>query len=418
MVTETLVLFKNLRQKDYGGSLNEYKEQDGYSAFTKVLKENKPEEVVEIVKKSGLRGRGGAGFPTGLKWSFMAKKPDTPSYLVCNADEGEPGTFKDREIMMKDPHLLLEGMMIGCYAVGCNHGYIYVRGEFVPSIQSLEKAINELYAKKLLGTNILGSGFDLDLTVHPGAGAYVCGEETALLDSLEGKRGNPRVKPPFPAVSGFNCSPTSVNNVETLANLPFIINNGPDAFIANGSPNNAGTRIVGISGFVKRPGAYEVKMGESLKNIIEGLGGGMVEGKKMKGVIPGGSSTPVLLPDEIDVPFDFDSMMKVGTMMGSAGVIVIDEDVDIPRFLHRLISFYAHESCGQCTPCREGMPWIRKMLRDLIDGKGDQALIDNIDRVAGNIMGNTLCALGDAGAMPTKAFLKKFPQEFEAYFKK
>lgn len=414
MVKETLVLLKNARKPGYKGTLAEYKAENGYAAFDKVLK-MKPEEVTEVVKESGLRGRGGAGFPTGLKWSFMAKDTGKPSYLVCNADEGEPGTFKDRELMMKDPHMFIEGMMIGCYAVGCNHGYVYVRGEFVPSIDSLNNAIQELHKDGLLGKNIKGTGYDLEITVHRGAGAYVCGEETALLDSLEGKRGQPRVKPPFPAVSGFDGCPTSVNNVETLSCLAPIINDGPETFKNNGSENNAGTRIVGISGWVNNPGAYEVKMGTSLKAVIDDLAGGMVEGKKMKGVIPGGSSTPVLLPDELDVMFDFDNMAKAGTMMGSAAVMVIDDSVDIPKLAYRLISFYNHESCGQCTPCREGMAWIRVQLRDLVNGKGDANTIDNIYRVAGNVLGNTLCPLGDAGAMPIRAFIEKFRPEFEAY---
>lgn len=307
--------------------------------------------------------------------------------------------------------------MIGCYAVGCNRGYIYVRGEFTEPIQILERSIEILKQNKLLGKNIQNSNFDLDLVVHPGAGAYICGEETALLDSLEGKRGEPRVKPPFPAVAGFDACPTSVNNVETLANLPVIIREGVEAFQANGSPNCAGTRLVCVSGNVKKPGVYEVKMGVNLKGIIEDLAGGMQDGKKLKGVIPGGSSSPVLLPEEIDIPYDYDSIAKAGSMMGSCGMIIIDQDINIVQLLYRLISFYNHESCGQCTPCREGMNWIRIMLRDLISGKGDKSLIENINRAAKNIMGNTLCALGDAGAMPTRAFIQKFPQEFEFYIK-
>lgn len=417
MVEETLVLLKNARTPGYQGSFSEYEKTGGFIPFLKILKDMQPEEVVNLVKESGLRGRGGAGFPTGLKWSFMAKNTGKPSYLVCNADEGEPGTCKDREIILNDPFLFLEGMMIGCYAVGCNRGYIYVRGEFTEPIQILERSIEILKQNKLLGKNIQNSNFDLDLVVHPGAGAYICGEETALLDSLEGKRGEPRVKPPFPAVAGFDACPTSVNNVETLANLPVIIREGVEAFQANGSPNCAGTRLVCVSGNVKKPGVYEVKMGVNLKGIIEDLAGGMQDGKKLKGVIPGGSSSPVLLPEEIDIPYDYDSIAKAGSMMGSCGMIIIDQDINIVQLLYRLISFYNHESCGQCTPCREGMNWIRIMLRDLISGKGDKSLIENINRAAKNIMGNTLCALGDAGAMPTRAFIQKFPQEFEFYIK-
>jgi len=418
MLQETLVLFKNIRQPAYKGSLEEYENNGGYQTCKKVLKEMQPAAALEKIMKSGLRGRGGAGFPTGMKWSFMAKNTGKPSYLVCNADEGEPGTFKDREIMLKDPHLFLEGMILGCFVVGCNQGYIYVRGEYFEAIETLEREIKRLEEKKYLGEKIFGSPFGLKLIVHPGAGAYICGEETALLDSLEGKRGLPRVKPPFPAVSGFNESPTSVNNVETLSNLPFILNAGPEAFCALGSPNNAGTHIVGLSGHVKNPGAYEVKMGENLKTIIEDLGGGTSSGKKIKAVIPGGSSSPILTAQEIDVAYDFDSLAKIGTMMGSAGVIILDETVSIPKLLLRVISFYAHESCGQCTPCREGMNWLRINLRELLEGKHPSSWIDQIVRIAKNIMGNTLCPFGDAGAMPVISYIQKFRPEFEAFCKK
>lgn len=413
---ETLVLFSNIRKKSYQGTLAEYEAAGGYSALKTALKMT-PEELIALVKDSGLKGRGGAGFPTGLKWSFMAKNHQ-PSYLICNADEGEPGTFKDRELMNKDPHLLLEGLLISCYAVGCHHSYIYVRGEFVEPMEKLQRALAELQEKKYLTEKIFSKNFPIKITLHPGAGAYICGEETALLDSLEGKRGEPRIKPPFPAIAGFHSCPTSVNNVETLCNLPFIVNNGAEAFQKNGKKNNAGTRIVCISGSVAKPGAYEVKMGENFKSILDDLAGGMQEGKILKAVIPGGSSVPILTKDEIDISYDYDSVAAAGSLMGSCGVIVLDEEVDIVKFLHRLICFYNHESCGQCTPCREGFNWIRILLADLIRGKGTVESLANIERVAANILGNTLCALGDAGAMPVLSYIKKFRPEFTQYFSK
>ncbi len=412
---ETLVIFKNIRQPGYQGDLKSYKRSGGYQALEKALK-MKPEDVVQIVKDSGLRGRGGAGFPTGLKWSFMAKNTGKPSYLVINADEGEPGTCKDREILTKEPHMFLEGFMIGCYALGCHHGYVYVRGEFVPAMKKLQTAIDECYEAKILGAKLNGFDFALDITVHPGAGAYICGEETALLDSLEGKRGQPRTKPPFPAVAGFNACPTSVNNVETLTSVPFIIREGAEAFKGLGPPNNAGTHLVSLSGHVNKPGVYELRMGVNLKDIIYDLGGGIRNGKKLKGVIPGGSSVPVLLPDEIDVGYDYDSLRKVGSMMGSSAIMVFDEDTDVVNLLYRLVKFYNHESCGQCTPCREGGNWSRLILRDFVAYKGSEEKLRRLDRVGGNIMGSTLCALGDATGMPIRAFIKKFPDEFRSHF--
>ena len=419
MIKETLVLFERIRKKNYTGNFNEYIQCGGYQAIQKVVEEFTPQEVIEIVKKSGLRGRGGAGFPTGLKWSFMAKNTGKPNYLIINADEGEPGTFKDREIMVKDPHLLLEGIMIGSYAINCKCSYIYIRGEYYEAISTINNALMDLKKEKLLGeNNKLGKNFDLDIVVHSGAGSYICGEETALLDSLEGKRGEPRVKPPFPAVAGFNGCPTSVNNVETIANLPVIINRGTEFFLNNGTPNNAGTRIVCVSGNVKKPGNYEIKMGENLKSIIEELAGGVDDGRTIKGVIPGGSSVPILTPNEIDIAYDFETLAKAGTFMGSCGIIVLDDRVDIVKLLYRITVFYNRESCGQCTPCREGVQWLKVMLRDLIRGKGNKMLIDNIYRVASNIMSSTLCALGDAAAMPVISYLTKYRSEFETYMRK
>ena len=377
MIQETLVLFSNIRNPNYTGSLQEYEANGGYLGLKKALN-MQPEEIVDLVKESGIRGRGGAGFPTGLKWNFMAKNTKKANYLICNADEGEPGTFKDRELMLKDPHLLLEGLLIGCFAVNCRHTYIYVRGEFVEVMEKLHKAIVELKAQKYLGKTTFGKNFPIEITIHPGAGAYICGEETALLDSLEGKRGEPRIKPPFPAVAGFDACPTSVNNVETLCNIPSIINFGAKKFQEKGTPNNSGTRLVCISGQVKKPGVYEVKMGENLKSIIEDLAGGMLMGKKLKALIPGGSSVPILKANEININYDFDSVQAAGSFMGSCGIIVIDEDVDLVAFLHRLICFYNHESCGQCTPCREGLNWIRILLVDLMQGKAKPDTIDSI----------------------------------------
>ena len=416
MAEETLVLFKNIRNPKYSKSLEGYKKAGGYQTLKKVLG-MKPEEVIQTVKDSGVRGRGGAGFPTGLKWSFMPKGTGKPSYLIANADESEPGTCKDRELMLKDPHLFLEGMMIGCYAVGCHHGYIYIRGEFFPAIKSLNSAVEELYADGLLGPDPLGSGFHLDLTIHSGAGAYICGEESALLDSLEGKRGQPRVKPPFPAISGFNGCPTSVNNVETLACMPFILGDGGvEAFKSFGPENNSGTHLVSLSGHVNKPGVYELRMDVNMKDIIYGIGGGIRNGKKLKGVIPGGSSSSVMTADEVDVLYNFDELANIDTMLGSAAMMVFDEDTDVVQLLHRITRFYAHESCGQCTPCREGTHWSRNIIRDFLNGNGSDEKLKRLDRVGGNMLGTTLCALGDAAALPIQSFVKKFPDDFQKYY--
>ena len=416
MAEETLVLFKNIRNPKYDKSLAGYKRSGGFKSLKKVFG-MKPEEVVQEVKESGLRGRGGAGFPTGLKWSFMAKGTGKPSYLIANADESEPGTCKDRELMLKDPHLFLEGLMISSYAIGCHHAYVYVRGEFFPAIKTLNAAVGELYADGLLGTNPLGRGFKLDITIHTGAGAYICGEESALLDSLEGKRGQPRVKPPFPAVSGFNGCPTSVNNVETLACIPFIlIDGGAEAFKSFGPQNNSGTHLVSLSGHVNCPGVYELRMDVSMKDIIYDIGGGIRDGKKLKGVIPGGSSSPVMKADEVDVLYNFDDLAKIGTMLGSAAMMVFDEGTDIVKLLHRITRFYAHESCGQCTPCREGTRWSSQIIQDFLRGNGSDEKLKRLYRVGGNMLGTTLCALGDAAAMPIQSFVNKFPEEFRKYY--
>ncbi len=387
-------------------------ERGAYESLKKVLGGWTPSQVIDEIKKSGLRGRGGAGFPTGLKWSFVPVNSARPKYLCCNADEGEPGTFKDRYIMERDPHLLVEGMAIACFAIGIRYSYIYIRGEFVKQARILDEAVNEAYAKGLLGKNILGSGFACDVTVHRGAGAYICGEETGLIESLEGKRGMPRLKPPFPAIVGLFDGPTVVNNVETLANVPRIIEKGSEWFAAIGTENNGGTRLFGVSGHVNRPGIFELPLGTPLRDIME-LAGGVRDGGKLKAVIPGGSSAPVLTPDEIEVPMDFDSLAKIGTMAGSGGIIVMDDSVSMVKIAGRLLDFYAHESCGQCTPCREGVAWMARIMRRILAGEGRSGDIDLILRTCDNIKGRTICPLGDAAAMPTEGFLKKFRSEFE-----
>ena len=416
MAEEKLLVLKNIRDPGYAGDLAAYRKTGGYTALKKVLQAMKPEEVVEAVKASGLRGRGGAGFSCGMKWGFMPPPGDKPHYLVCNADESEPGTFKDHLLMVGDPHMFLEGMIIGCFAMHSRHSYIYIRGESMYAIRRVQAAIDELYRNHLLGKNILGSGYDLDLTVHPGAGAYICGEETAMLDSLEGKRGQPRFKPPFPAQSGFDACPTTVNNVETLANVPFIINEGTEAFAALGTPNNTGTQAVSISGHLERPGVYEVEMGHNLESLIYEYAGGIRGGKLLKAVVPGGASADVLRADEIDIPYDFDSLTNAGTMRGSGAVMVFDEDTDMVEVAERTIRFFNHESCGQCTPCREGTFWIKNMIRQFMDDAGDEALLQRVDRAAGNIIGTTICAFGDAVGGPMQAFVRKFPEEFRKHF--
>ena len=418
MIQQTL--FVQHFWKDSNRELNYYLESmNGYQAVQKVLKEMTPDQVIDEVKKGNLRGRGGAGFPMGMKWSFIPKASEKPKYLVCNADESEPGTCKDRQIIRYSPHLLIEGLMIGSYAIGCKHAYVYIRGEYVNEAKILNAAIDEAYAKGYLGKNIFGSEFSLDITVHRGAGAYICGEETGLLNSLEGKRGEPRVKPPFPAVSGaFGC-PTAVNNVESIANVPHLIRMGGDAFSQLGKiDKSGGTRLISLSGHVKKPGVYEMQAGSmTLRQIIEEFGGGVINDKKLKAVIPGGSSSPVLSADEIDVVYDVEPLMKVGTMMGSASVMVIHEDTDLVKLLLRITKFYAHESCGQCTPCREGCNWMESILHKILHGEAKPSDLDLIVDVAKNIGGKTLCPLGDAASGPVIAFIKKFRPEFESYIK-
>lgn len=374
----------------------------------------KPEEVIEEVKKSGLRGRGGACFPTGLKWSFMPKGTDKPKYLAVNGDESEPGTFKDRQIFEFNPHLMIEGIIIGCYAMGITAAYIYIRGEYGKWIRMVDKALADAYSKGYIGENILGSGFSTNIYTHKGAGAYICGEESALMNSLEGDRGYPRVKPPFPAQKGLWGCPTTINNVETMANIPLIINKGAEWYSKIGAPKHPGPILVGISGHVNRPGVYEVPTGIPLLTLINDYAGGVPNGKKIKAVIPGGSSTMVLRGENLEgVCMDADSLKAAGSSVGTAGLIVMDEDTDIVRVLARIAHFYHHESCGQCTPCREGTGWLEKMLHRFEQGEARKQDVDMLVEVANQIEGNTICALGDAAAWPVQSFVKRFREEFE-----
>jgi NADH-quinone oxidoreductase subunit F len=394
--------------------LDDYVRRGGYSALKKLLAEKTPpENVVAEVKKSALRGRGGAGFPTGLKWSFMPKNFQGPKYLVCNSDEGEPGTFKDRDILRYNPHAVIEGMAIGAYAMGIPTGYNYIHGEIWDVYERFEAALAEARSAGLLGKNIQGSEFSFDLYAFHGYGAYICGEETALLESLEGKKGMPRFKPPFPASYGLYGKPTTINNTETFAAVPWIINNGAEAFLALGRPNNGGTKVFSVSGHVARPGNYEVRLGTPFSKLLE-MAGGMREGRALKAVIPGGSSMPVL-PAHImmQTDMDYDSIAKAGSMLGSGAVIVMDDTTCMVKALERLSYFYYEESCGQCTPCREGTGWLYRMVNRIEHGKGRNEDLDLLTNVADNIAGRTICALGDAAALPVKSFILHFRDEFQ-----
>ena len=393
--------------------LDVYKQHEGYQAIETALKQMTPDQIIDELKKSALRGRGGAGFPTGLKWSFVPKNPPKPKYLLCNADESEPGTCKDRPLMEMDPHQLIEGMVIAGRAIDSHQGYIYVRGEYRYIIDILDPAIKEAYDHGYLGKNILGTGFDFELCTHTGAGAYECGEESALMESLEGKRGYPRIKPPFPAVVGLYGCPTVINNAETLSTVPAIIRMGGEAYAALGTPKNGGTRLYSISGHVNRPGIYELPLGFPLRRLIEEVAGGIRGGKKLKAVVPGGSSCPLLSADEIDVAMDYDSVAKIGSMLGSGGTVVLDEDTCMVDFARRIMHFYAHESCGWCIPCREGTAWLRKMLDRFHEGAGTPEDIPMIDELSKNMLGRTFCALGDAAALPTISIVNKWRSEFE-----
>lgn len=387
----------------------------GYAGLRKVLKEMQPADVVSQVKESGLRGRGGAGFPAGTKWSFIPKESKKPVYLVCNADEGEPGTFKDRWLLRHNPHQLIEGILIAAYAVGCHHAFVYMRDEFSREAVRFRACLEEARAAGYIGTDIMGSGFACRITLFMGAGAYICGEETALLSSLEGKRGYPRVRPPFPAIEGLYASPTVVNNVETLSNLPHIARNGGAWYAAYGTKQSTGTRLFSISGRVKRPGVYEIEMGTPWTELIEGLAGGPSREHAVKAVFPGGSSTPILTTAEVaDATIDFESAMNLSTFLGSGGTIVLDEGDDMVDVALNVSQFYMHETCGQCTPCREGCRWMVQIIRKIAEGVGTTDDIDLLLHVAGQIKGNTICAFGDGAADPIAATVRKFRDDFEA----
>ncbi|HZY05300.1 MAG TPA: NADH-quinone oxidoreductase subunit NuoF [Anaeromyxobacteraceae bacterium] len=410
-MSETLILTRRWGKKD--PSLAGYQADGGYRALQKALAMN-PADIVEEVKTSNLRGRGGAGFATGLKWTFLPKDV-RPRYLCVNADESEPGTFKDRYIIEFDPHMLLEGIAITCYALDIHLAYIYIRGEFPAQARALEKALEEARAAGILGQRLMGKDFELEVHVHRGAGAYICGEESALMESLEGKKGYPRFRPPFPAVVGLWGKPTIINNVETIANVPWIVENGGAAYAALGVGKSGGTRLFGVSGHVKRPGIYEKPVHYNLKTLVMEDCGGTPSGRPIKAVIPGGSSSPVLRGDEIDVSLEFDAIKAAGSMSGSGGVIVMDDSVCVVRVLARIARFYAEESCGQCTPCREGTPWMEAIVEKIEHGRGTAEDVARLEQVANSVMGMTICALGDAAAMPVQSFVKRFKQDFLAH---
>ena len=395
-------------------SIAAYKAAGGYQALGKALA-MEPAAVIEEVKASGLRGRGGAGFPTGVKWGFVPKDSAKPKYLICNADESEPGTFKDREIIHVDPHMMIEGMVISSYAIGANVAYIYIRGEFHREALMLQEAIDEATEQGYVGRDVLDSGFDMEIHIHRGAGAYICGEETALIESLEGKRGQPRLKPPFPAVVGVFGCPTVVNNVETLACVPHIIERGAAWYADIGTERSTGPKLFSVSGHVEKPGVYEVPMGITFREIIDGYCGGIRDGKALKGFIPGGSSCPVLPADRVDIGSDFESVAAAGSMLGSGGLIVMDETVDMVWVMENLLTFYAHESCGQCTPCREGSDWALDVVRRIRRGYGRPEDIETLQRISRYAsQGMTICPLGDAFCEPIRSYLEHFGHEFDA----
>ncbi len=408
------ILTKYVRQPN-SHTLDFYRQHEGYDALKKALGQT-PDSLIDLVKASGLRGRGGAGFPTGMKWQFVDKKIE-PRYIACNADESEPGTFKDHLLMERNPHLLIEGCAIGCYAIGAKVAYIYIRGEFYHVQRVLEQAIADAYAAGFLGKNILGSGFDCDVYVHRGAGAYEAGEETALLESLEGKRAQPRNKPPFPAVVGLYNKPTAVNNVETLCNIPLIVARGAEFFAALGPEKNGGPKLYCVSGHVKRPGVYEASMSITLRELIDGHAGGVRDGRTLKAVIPGGSSVPLLLPDQLDTQASFDAIQKAGSLLGSAAIVVLDDTTCMVWLAENLLHFYRHESCGKCTPCREGTDWLHKILQKIERGEGQLRDLDLLSSISANIGGKTLCAFGDAAVTPVVTTLKHFRHEYEAHIK-
>ena len=406
------VLTKYVREPN-SFTLDFFLKHQGYEGLKKALA-TPPNDLIEMVKASGLRGRGGAGFPTGVKWSFLPQASEKPHYLLCNADESEPGTFKDRELMRWTPHALIEGCLIGAHAIRAKHAYIYIRGEFFEAAQIMARAIEEAYAAGYIGKNIMGSGIDIDLTFHLGAGAYICGEETGLMNSLEGRRGEPRLKPPFPAVSGAFGKPSTINNVETLIAAGHIVLNGAEWYRQWGTEKSSGTKLFCVSGHVKRPGNYEVPMGFNFKEFIYDVCGGTPGGRPIKAVIPGGSSVPILTGDELDIGMDYEAMAAAGTMLGCGSVIVMDDTVNIVKQVRRMVDFYAHESCGQCTPCREGTTWAAKILRRIENGRGTPEDLETLLQISDNMSGKTICVLSDAAAAPIVSSIQKFKDEYLA----
>jgi NADH-quinone oxidoreductase subunit F len=412
-----LFLTKHVREPQ-GHTLDFYVKSGGYKPLKKALA-MKPEAVIDAVKASGLRGRGGAGFPTGMKWGFVDQKSGKPRYICCNADESEPGTFKDHVLMERNPHLLFEGCLIGCHAIGAKVAYIYIRGEFAHVQDVLEAELVKARKAGYVGKNILGTGFDCEIYMHRGAGAYEAGEETALIESLEGKRAQPRLKPPFPAVEGLYGCPTAVNNVETLCNVPLIIDRGAEWFASIGPEKNTGPKLFCVSGHVARPGTYEAPMTVSLKDLIydKKFAGGIRDGRQLKAVIPGGSSVPLLLPHQIDIPASFDGIAKAGSLLGSAGIIVMDDSTCMVWAAENLLHFYKHESCGKCTPCREGGDWLHRILGKIERGEGQMRDLDLLLSISNNILGKTLCAFGDAAATPVLSTVALFRAEYEAHIR-
>jgi NADH-quinone oxidoreductase subunit F len=414
--SETRVLSKYFGDPE-ARTLKGWEARGGYRALRKALSMER-KQVIDEVKNSGLRGRGGAGFPTGVKWSFMPMSSGKQHYLLCNADESEPGTFKDRELIRWTPHQLIEGCLIGAYAIQSTHAYIYIRGEFFEPAQILARAIEEAYAAGYAGRNVMGSGYDLDITLHLGAGAYICGEETGLMNSLEGRRGEPRLKPPFPAVSGAFGKPSTINNVETLCAVTHIITNGAEWYRQWGTEKSTGTKLFCVSGHVQRPGNYEVPMGFNFREFIYDMCGGPPEGRTIRAVIPGGSSVPILTADELDIGMDYEAMAAAGTMLGCGSVIVMDDTTDIVKQVRRMVDFYAHESCGQCTPCREGTAWAARILRRIESGWGTEADLDTLLDISDNMSGKTICVLSDACAAPITSSIEKFREDYLALIRR
>ncbi len=412
----TPVLTKGIGEL-YLRDIDVYRREGGYLQLERAFKEMTPKDVADICSGSNLRGRGGAGFPTGRKWSFLPNN-GRPRYMVCNCDEAEPGTFKDHMLLEHTPHQIIEGILIGAYAIGCHHAFMYIRGEFKQGYLIFKEALEAARAAGYVGKNVLGTGYDLELTIHRGAGAYICGEETGLLNSLEGRRGEPRLKPPFPAIKGLYGEPTVVNNVETLAYLPYILRNGAEWFAAIGPERSPGFKIVSISGHVKKPGNYEVPLGTTIRQLIDDCAGGLRDGRTFMGVQPGGGSSACLFEEHLDLPYDFDSISKAGSMLGSGAMVVFDDTTDFVKAAHSLIRFYAHESCGQCTPCREGGQWLEKTLVRLLEGRGVDSDVEMLVTASHQMTGLNLCALGDSLEPFLASVVKRFESQFRAYVRK